>query len=177
MVDSIEEIPADAENFEASEAKKPTNLIKAPKKSNGKYTNGKSTFADDQGASAAPRNVAPNAASTKSTFENTPMSDTSSSAEYSTPPVPDASDERVTLFLTPETANGDTISKLWHLCKKHRGTTEVWLSIDTGTRAAQMRVSPTYWVEPNDEFVQAAVELLGQDKVRLPVENGVSTTT
>jgi hypothetical protein len=85
--------------------------------------------------------------------------------------VPDNIDERVTLSLTPENANGDTISKLWGLCKKHHGTTELWLRIDTGARAAQMKVSPTFWVQPSDEFVQAASELLGQDNVRLPVNN------
>jgi hypothetical protein len=38
----------------------------------------------------------------------------------------------------------------------------------------QMKVSPMFRVQTTDEFVQAASELLGQDNVRLPVENGIS---
>lgn len=170
MVDSIEEIPADAENFEAAQAGKAANLVTAPKKSNGKYPpkngNGKSTFADNQSAP-------PKAAPAKSTFENTSMTEPAPQ-EFIPQPVPDNIDERVTLSLTPETATGETISKLWGLCKKHHGATEVWLRIDTGARAAQMKVSPMFWVQTSDEFVQAASELLGQDNVRLPLENGVS---
>ena len=45
------------------------------------------------------------------------------------------------------------------------------LHIDTGARAAQMKVSPMFRVQTTDEFVQATSELLGQDNVRLPVEN------
>jgi hypothetical protein len=39
-----------------------------------------------------------------------------------------------------------------------------------------MKVSPMFWVQTSDEFVQAASELLGQDNVRLPVENSVGAT-
>ena len=90
---------------------------------------------------------------------------------YAVPAIDEGAVQRVYLSITPENANGDTISRLWHLCRNHHGSTEVWLRIDTGVRSAQMRVSPSYFVQPNNEFAREAAALLGHENVRLPLED------
>src|SRR5690606_35058451 len=138
------------------------------------YRNGgaaKSTFNGNSAPAKAPAKSAPQ----KSTITPNPPAMTEPTFEpepnYAVPAIDTNADQRVYLSITPENANGDTISRLWHICRNHPGSTEVWLRIDTGVRSAQMRVSHSYYVHPSSEFEREAAALLGHGNVRLPVAN------
>jgi DNA polymerase-3 subunit alpha len=74
----------------------------------------------------------------------------------------------VHLHIAEESANSDTIMKLWNICKAHPGQTEVWLHLDNGLETLQMKVSPAYFVVPTPEFCDQVLNVLGEGCVLVP---------
>jgi DNA polymerase III alpha subunit len=74
----------------------------------------------------------------------------------------------VHLYISEGRADASTLSKLWNACRNHRGDTEVWLHIDNGLEMMQLRVSPSFWVDPTPEFCEEIYAVLGQECVQMP---------
>ena len=65
-------------------------------------------------------------------------------------------------------ATSETLSKLWNICRRYHGETEVWLHIDNGVEMMQLRVSSAYWVEPTPEFCNEVLGVLGESCLLVP---------
>jgi hypothetical protein len=74
----------------------------------------------------------------------------------------------VHLHIGEDCATAATLGRLWNICKRHHGGTEVWLHIDNGVEMIQLRVAPDFWVEPTEEFHQEIMSVLAQDCVQVP---------
>ncbi len=75
----------------------------------------------------------------------------------------------VHMHLTQEMANADIINKLWNICRAHHGKCEVWLHIDNGLELLQMRVAENFFVEPDQQFVDEVLDVLGDGRLLVPV--------
>lgn len=72
------------------------------------------------------------------------------------------------LHISDESADPETIMRLWNICKEHPGQTEVWLHVDNGEETLQLKVSPAYYVTPTAEFCNAVLAVLGEGKLLVP---------
>jgi hypothetical protein len=45
----------------------------------------------------------------------------------------------------------------------------VWLHIDNGLELLQLRVAENFFVEPDQQFVDAVLDVLGEQKLLVPV--------
>ena len=77
--------------------------------------------------------------------------------------------DAVHLHVASDMATQDILHRLYNMCQQHSGATEVWLHLDNGTEMVQMRVSASFWVNADAQFVQDVAELLGADNVMAPV--------
>ena len=75
----------------------------------------------------------------------------------------------VHMHLTQEMANADIINKLWNICRAHHGQCEVWLHIDNGLELLQLRVAENFFVEPNQQFIDEVLDVLGDGRLLVPV--------
>ncbi len=74
----------------------------------------------------------------------------------------------VHLHIGEDCATAETLGKLWNICKRHHGNTEVWLHIDNGLEMMQLRVAPDYWVEPSEEFAGELLSVLKAECLQVP---------
>ena len=74
----------------------------------------------------------------------------------------------VHLHIDEGCATAETIERLWSICKRHRGDTEVWLHIDNGVEMMQLRVASDYWVEPTPEFEDELRAVLAEGCFQIP---------
>ncbi len=74
----------------------------------------------------------------------------------------------VHLHIDEGCATASTIGRLWSICKKHHGQTEVWLHIDNGAEMMQLRVAPDFWVELTPEFEDDLRAVLSEGCFQIP---------
>jgi DNA-directed DNA polymerase III PolC len=86
-------------------------------------------------------------------------------------PPPDAM-HAVHMHIPEEMATAEIINKLWNICRAHHGKNEVWLHIDNGLELLQMRVSEAFFVEPDQDFVDQVLDILGDGRLLVPVPLG-----
>ena len=75
----------------------------------------------------------------------------------------------VHLHVAANVATQDILHRLYNMCQQHSGATEVWLHLDNGTEMVQLRVSASFWVNADAQFVEDVAELLGADNVMAPM--------
>ena len=76
--------------------------------------------------------------------------------------------DAVHLHVSSELATQDILHRLYNMCQQHSGATEVWLHLDNGTEMVQLRVSASFWVNADPQFIEDVAELLGADNVMAP---------
>ena len=76
----------------------------------------------------------------------------------------------VHLHVASEMATQDILHRVYNMCQQHSGATEVWLHLDNGTEMVQLRVSASFWVNADQQFIDDVAELLGADNVMAPLE-------
>ena len=74
----------------------------------------------------------------------------------------------VHLHVSSDLASHQLLARLVNVCQKHRGATEVWLHVDNGSEMVQMKVSPSFWVDADEQFCADVAALLGDENVLLP---------
>lgn len=74
----------------------------------------------------------------------------------------------VHMHLTEEMANATIINRLWNICRAHHGKCEVWLHIDNGVELLQLRVADNFFVEPDQNFVDEVLDVLGDGRLLVP---------
>ena len=77
--------------------------------------------------------------------------------------------DAVHLHVSSELATQDILHRLYNMCQQHAGATEVWLHLDNGTEMVQLRVSASFWVNADSQFIEDVAELLGADNVMAPL--------
>ena len=77
--------------------------------------------------------------------------------------------DAVHLHVSSELATQDILHRLYNMCQQHSGATEVWLHLDNGTEMVQLRVSASFWVNADPQFIEDVAELLGADNVMAPM--------
>ncbi len=77
--------------------------------------------------------------------------------------------DAVHLHVSSEMATQDILHRLYNMCQQHSGATEVWLHLDNGAEMVQMKVSASFWVNADAQFVEDVAELLGADNVMAPM--------
>ncbi|MDF2440162.1 MAG: polymerase subunit alpha, partial [Abditibacteriota bacterium] len=93
---------------------------------------------------------------------------------YDAPPIarefapPEWANDCVHLYVGEEHATADVLTRLWSICKAHRGETEVWLHLDNGIEMIQLKVANAYFVEPTAEFYDKVLAVLGEERVLVP---------
>jgi hypothetical protein len=75
----------------------------------------------------------------------------------------------VHMHITHDMATADIINKLWNICRAHPGKCEVWLHIDNGLELLQLRVAENFFVEPDQQFIDEVLDILGDGKLLVPV--------
>lgn len=86
---------------------------------------------------------------------------------YDFSPPMEASDA-VHVHLRAGIATREIVNKLYAVCRRHPGATELWLHVDNGEEMVQMRVSASYWVNADDQFCDDVASLLGEESVLVP---------
>ena len=74
----------------------------------------------------------------------------------------------VHLHIGEDCATAETLGKLWNICKRYHGDTEVWLHVDNGLEMMQLRVAPDYWVEPSEELANELLGVLRAECLQVP---------
>jgi hypothetical protein len=82
-------------------------------------------------------------------------------------PPPEAGNA-VHIHVPPGSATHEVVHKLFNICQKNRGATEVWLHVDNGTEMVQLKISPSFWVDSTEEFCQDVIGLLGNENLLVP---------
>ncbi len=77
--------------------------------------------------------------------------------------------DAVHLHVSSAMATQDILHRLYNMCQQHSGATEVWLHLDNGDEMVQMKISASFWVNADAQFVEDVAELLGADNVMAPV--------
>ncbi len=77
--------------------------------------------------------------------------------------------DAVHLHVSSEMATQDILHRLYNMCQQHSGATEVWLHLDNGAEMVQLKVSASFWVNADAQFVEDVAELLGADNVMAPM--------
>ena len=77
--------------------------------------------------------------------------------------------DAVHLHVSSELATQDILHRLYNMCQQHSGATEVWLHLDNGAEMVQLKVSASFWVNADAQFVEDVAELLGADNVMAPM--------
>ncbi len=65
-------------------------------------------------------------------------------------------------------ATREIINRLYNVCRRHPGATELWLHVDNGEEMVQLKVSASYWVNADDHFCEDVAGLLGGENVMVP---------
>jgi DNA polymerase-3 subunit alpha len=65
-------------------------------------------------------------------------------------------------------ATREIINRLYNVCRKHPGATQLWLHVDNGEEMVQLLVSASYWVNADPEFCSDVAGLLGGENVLVP---------
>jgi DNA polymerase III alpha subunit len=81
------------------------------------------------------------------------------------PPV--TTEPAVHVYIPAEAANETVINRLYSICAAHHGPQELWLHLDNGVEMVQLKVSASFWVNPNDEFCACVQELVGPGNIAL----------
>ena len=77
--------------------------------------------------------------------------------------------DAVHLHVSSELATQDILHRLYNMCQQHSGATEVWLHLDNGAEMVQLKVSASFWVNADAQFVEDVADLLGADNVMAPM--------
>ncbi|WP_425265159.1 DNA polymerase III subunit alpha [Abditibacterium utsteinense] len=82
------------------------------------------------------------------------------------PPV-DAGDA-VHVHVPAGAATREIINRLYNVCRRHPGATQLWLHVDNGEEMVQLKVSASYWVNADEGFCGDVATLLGGENVLVP---------
>ncbi|MBW3636984.1 MAG: hypothetical protein KY445_11085, partial [Armatimonadetes bacterium] len=86
---------------------------------------------------------------------------------YGFAPPAEASDA-VHVHVPAGAATREIVNRLYNVCRRHPGATQLWLHVDNGEEMVQLKVSASYWVNADDGFCQDVASLLGGENVLVP---------
>lgn len=162
MADEISAVPTNA----ADTVVAPTLAQPASPTMNGTYTNG--TGAAPREPAAPPKPAKQNGHLNGSGAANGEPANSGPVMVARGFAPPASATDAVHLHIDEIRATAEILNKLWNICRGHRGDTEVWLHIDNGIETMQLRVSPSYFVQVNQQFCDEIITVLGADKVLVP---------
>ncbi len=76
--------------------------------------------------------------------------------------------EAVHVHVPAGIASREIINRLYNVCRRHPGATELWLHVDNGEEMVQLKVSASYWVNADEGFCEDVAGLLGGENVTVP---------
>lgn len=84
---------------------------------------------------------------------------------------PSQAGQAVHLHVASDLATQEILHRLYNLCQQHSGETEVWLHLDNGTEMVQLKVSTSFWVNADAQFIEDVAAVLGAANVMAPLVN------